>query len=100
MMTEIEAMRKRLRIKTNILDVDIEQNIQSAIAEMRRVGIAVTDLSNPLIFTCAEFYCKWLMGFEGDGEKYEKAFEKVRDALSLSGEYTNEIDKQKTGSVK
>ncbi|MCI7304353.1 MAG: hypothetical protein MR704_21875 [Clostridia bacterium] len=99
-MTEIEVMRKRLRIKTNILDVDIEQNIQSAIAEMRRVGIAVTDLSNPLIFTCAEFYCKWLMGFEGDGEKYEKAFEKVRDALSLSGEYTNETDKQKTGGVK
>lgn len=98
-MTEIEAMRKRLRIKTNILDVDIEQNIQSAIAEMRRVGIAVTDLSKPLVFTCAEFYCKWLMGFEGDGEKYEKAFEKVRDALSLSGEY-NETDKQETGGVK
>lgn len=91
--SETIMMRQRLRIKSEALDVEIEQNIQAALTEMRRVGIVVTDLSSPLIFTCAEFYCKWMMGFEGDGEKYEKAFEKMRDALSLTGEYTDEANK-------
>lgn len=88
----IKKMRERLRIKSGVLDSEISDNMQSGILELKRVGIVDPDLNIPLLFTCIEFYCKWLIGFEGDGEKYEKAFERVRDALSISGEY-NEIDK-------
>ena len=95
----IKKMRERLRIKSEVLDSEISDNMQSGIMELKRVGIAEPDLTIPLLFTCIEFYCKWLMGFEGEAVRYEQAFEKLRDALSLSGEYKDETDKQETNGT-
>lgn len=86
MVEYIAELRRRLRLKNSNLDSEISGYIKAAFLDMKRSGADVTetDIANALVFTCVEFYCKWLMNFEAEGEKYEVAYEKLRDSLSLS----------------
>lgn len=87
-MTEyVKTMKERLRRKSDTLNAEIEAYINAALLDMKRAGADVTaeDLDNQLVFTAVEFYCKWLTNFEAEGEKYETAYEKVRDSLAMSG---------------
>lgn len=95
MVEYITGLRQRLRIKSDTLDNEISEYIKAALLDMKRSGADVTeaDISNTLVFTCVEFYCKWLMNFEAEGEKYEVAYEKLRDSLSLSGKASYENNK-------
>lgn len=83
----IIKIKRRLRLKSDKFDEDIADYIEAAKKDMLRVGLEEVDISDPLIATCIEFYCKWLMGFEGDGERYEAAYEALRDSISLSISY-------------
>ena len=102
-MTEyIVAMRRKLRLKSEGLDDDIEAAVNSALLDMKRSGAQVSedDLDNALVFPCVEFYCKWMMNFEAEGEKYEIAYEKLRDSLSLSRKESYEDNQQEAGGAK
>ena len=81
-----------MRIMHNAIDTDVESNIDACMLDLVRVGIAAryTDktTSDPLICKAAELYCKWQYDFDGKGEQYQKAYEKLRDALSLCDTYT------------
>jgi len=91
----VKIIRQRMRIKSETLDSEIESYINAALLDMKRAGADVneSDLANPLVLTCTEFYCKWLLNFEAEGEKYETAYEKVRDSIALSRKESYE-DKQ------
>lgn len=82
----VQEMMKRIRIKSDTLKAEVESYIKAAMLDLKRSGANVTDadLVNPLVFNAAEFYCKWMMNFEGDGEKYEAAYNRASAALALS----------------
>ena len=40
-----------------------------------------------LIIKACELYVKWQEDFDGKSENYQKAYEKLRDSLSLCGDY-------------
>ena len=55
-------------------------------------GIAACrEPEDKLIQKACELYCKWQFDFDGKGERFERAYEGLRDFLSLGGEYTNEV---------
>lgn len=88
-----EKIKKSLRIKHSSLDDEIESNIEICLLLLRGVGIseekACADTQDMLIFKACELYCKWQFNFDNQAERFEKAFEGLRDFLSLGGEYTN-----------
>lgn len=88
-----EKIKKSLRIKHSSLDDEIESNIEICLLLLRGVGIseekACADTQDMLIFKVCELYCKWQFNFDNQAERFEKAFEGLRDFLSLGGEYTN-----------
>lgn len=100
-----EKNKKNLRISHNRLDDAIKDDINAALSDLERVGVlpfkymdgAVVEdedgykvLKDELIRKAIEFYLKWQYDYMGQADKWEKAYEKLRDALSLSEEYTNE----------
>ena len=92
----LEKIKKSMRRFHNILDDEIQQNIDACMLDLKRVGvhekIAVNDSKDPLIYKAAELYCKWQDDFNGKGDQYKQAYEKLRDALSLCDSYIESGD--------
>jgi len=80
-----------MRIFHTMLDSDITSNIAACMLDLRRVGIsaalAVETSPDALINKAAELYCKWQYDFNQKGEQFKKAYENLRDALSLCEDY-------------
>lgn len=88
----LEKIKLSMRIYHTALDPDIESNIEVCMLDLQRVGVhesfAINTSKDPLISKAAELYCKWQYDFNGKGEQFMKAYEKLRDAISLCGSYT------------
>ena len=87
----LEKIKLSMRIFHNAIDSDIESNISVCMLDLQRVGVsktsAVESSEDALIRKAAELYCKWQYDYNGKGEQFQKAYEKLRDALSLCDEY-------------
>lgn len=90
----LDKIKLSMRISNDALDNDISDNINVALADLMRVGIKATlcvvDTDDVLIYKCCEFYCKWQFNFNQQGERFEKAYAGLRDALSLDNEKIGE----------
>lgn len=84
-MTNVERIRTSMRITHTHLDEEIEKNINTALRDMRRVGVCVKD--DDLTDKACELYVKAQFDYQGKGDQYQKNYEALRDAMSLSGTY-------------
>ena len=88
----LEKIKLSMRIFHNVIDSDIESNISACMLDMQRVGVskkaAVASSDDALIYKAAELYCKWQHDQNGKGDQFMKAYENLRDAISLCGSYT------------
>lgn len=94
-MIDVNSIKSRLRINHSALDEQFEQDIQSAKAELMRVGIlesAVENENDPLIDKAIIAYCMWI---ESDSEKmsegYKEQWNQWRDELRKSPNYGYEV---------
>ena len=83
----LEAVKANLRISGTALDADIQGDIDAALKDLARVGIDVTDQSQPLIIKAVKLYCRWQQDYMGKAEQYCKAYTGLMQALSLAGDY-------------
>jgi len=87
----LDAVKQSMRVTHSQLDTDFEAKINAALAEMKRVGIDVpaeVDVDTDfLIVTGCELYVKWMDNYEDRGDIYQKSFEQLRDAISMSSGY-------------
>lgn len=82
-----EAVKVRLRIKTSAFDyAEVLPLIDTCLKDLKRVGIIAAD-DDPLVIQAVVFYCKANFGFSDDQERYQKAYESLRDSMAMSGEY-------------
>ncbi len=95
--TLIEKIKVSMRIRHSELDTDIRNNIMAAASDLSRVGVmpyanvkkkALKE--DPLIEKAVELYCKAQADFLGKGDQFEVSYEKLRDALSLCGDYNEQ----------
>ena len=86
----LELIKTALRITHNQLDDVLANDIAAALADMKRLGTNeyTTATTDPLVIKCVELYVKWQEDFGGEGERFQAAYEKMRDGLSLSEGYT------------
>ena len=91
-MAILDDVKANLRISGNALDDDIQSDIDAALMDLERVGIDVTDQSQPLIIKAVKLYCRWQQNYKDKGEKYGEAYKGLRDSLSLAGDYIAESE--------
>lgn len=82
----LEQIKLALRISHNALDTEIQSTISAALLDMGRVGIN-TSSNDALINKCVELYCKWNYDYLGKGENWQKAYDSLRNAMSMCGDY-------------
>lgn len=87
-MIGIEEIKKSMRITHDKLDDEIERNVNTALHDLRRVGIDAKD-SN-LIDKACELYVKAQLDYQGKGDQFIRNYEALRDAISLSGTFQEE----------
>lgn len=86
----LAAVKENLRMSGATLDDDLQDDIDAALADLQRVGIDVTDQSQPLIIKAVKLYCRWQQDYMGKAEQYCKAYTGLMQALSLAGDYIAE----------
>lgn len=82
-----EMVKVRMRIKTAAFDdAEVLPLIGACLKELERVGVG-TEIDDPLVIQAVVLYCKANFGFSDDQERYQKAYEALRDSMALSGDY-------------
>ncbi len=90
-MVLLDDVKTNLRISTRALDGDIQDDIDAALMDLHNSGVIAIDRNDPLITKAVKLYCRAQNDFMGKGEQYMKAYEALKIALCLSGDY-NEAD--------
>lgn len=88
-MIKAEEIRKSMRITHSLLDEEIQSNIDTALRDMRRVGVNIAQ-DDALINKACELYVKSQFDYQKKGDQYRKNYEALRDAMSMSGAYREE----------
>ncbi len=94
----LEKVKNALRVKSNAFDDEILGIIAAAQADLRLVGVAVPSegkpaegdtptAGDPLITRAIILYAKANFGYSDESEKYQRAYDHLKCALSLAGEY-------------
>ena len=90
----LSKIKLSMRIFHNAIDDDINANIAACMQDLQRVGVSASAANataeDALIVKAAELFCKWQYDFNGKGDQHHKAYENLRDALSLCEQYTEE----------
>lgn len=85
----LEKIKLDLRISHDDMDDDVQDNIDAALAEMARVGIALPEEEDALVVRAVKTYCRWQYNFEGEADRYRKAYEDLVSVMSLHDRYRN-----------
>lgn len=70
------------------LDTEIEQTVAACMLDLKNAGIVNFSDEDPLLMQAAKLYLKAHFGYDDKSEKWEAAYERLKAALSLSGDYT------------
>ncbi|MCI6401062.1 MAG: DNA-packaging protein [Candidatus Fimivicinus sp.] len=92
----LNQVKAALRIKTASFDDEVQGLIDACLADLRIVGIIIPEppaegifpsVGDPLILRAVILYAKAHFGFSDNSEKYQKAYDYLKCALSLAGDY-------------
>ncbi len=85
-------IKTSMRIAHEALDAAIQTDIQAGAQDLLRVGVRPFSddgalREEPLIWKALELYCKAQADYQGKGADYETSYTRLRDAMSLCGDY-------------
>ena len=77
-----------MHITDEDMEIELHSDILDAIEDMQRVGVAAASESKSrMVKKCVELYVKWQHDYLGQGEHYQRNYERLRDAMSQCGDY-------------
>jgi len=88
-MALLDNVKVRLRIKSAAFDIaEITPIIDACKIDLKLAGVNLIVEDDALIVQAVVLYAKANFGYSDDSEKYQKAYNALKDALALSGDYT------------
>lgn len=82
-----DSVKQDLGISHNKKDGDIDLAIRTAKQRLSQIGVSLVREQDPATITAIKLYCRSWFNFQGDGERYMKAFEGLANSMSQAGEY-------------
>jgi hypothetical protein len=79
------------------MDDELTQTIDACKLDLSNSGVKKLDSSDPLIQQAVKLYCKAQFGYDDPAGDFSRAYEHLKAALSLSGDYN--ADPAETGGV-
>lgn len=90
LLTEVKTALRLQQSTTVYDDAEITPLINACKIDLKMGGVNRIDENDPCIRRAIVLYCKGNFGYRSDMEKFAQAYEKFKQALSLSGDY-NEV---------
>lgn len=88
----LEKVKNALRIRTTLVDEEINDLIEACKADLSISGVKVIDLQDILIQRSIIVYCKANFGLDNkDSEKYQKSYDLLKGHLALCSDYNTEV---------
>jgi hypothetical protein len=88
-MALLDDVKVALRIKSSAFDTsEICPIISACKIDLELAGVNVIEDTDPLIQRAVVLYAKANFGYSEDSEKYQKAYDALKNSLALSGDYT------------
>ncbi len=88
--TLIASARGWLRITTTSRDDEIRQVMEACLIDLSIGGVAKIDTSDQAIQQAIKLYLKSQFGYDAKAEKFGQAYEHLKAALALCGDYNTE----------
>ena len=92
----LEKVKDSMTIRHTALDDTLTDDINAGALELKRSGVSVFDQGlirdDELIVNAIRFFVMATEDYNGKAEQYTQAFERLRNALSLSAGYRAEND--------
>lgn len=92
-MTLLEKVRLALRYVDSMLDPEIENIIEAAKLDLKRVGVLIPELETEMdaqMEVAIILYARWQFDFENDGNRYKTMYFDKRADLALCGDYNGD----------
>ena len=83
----LEKIKHSLRIGHNGIDEDIKEHIDACKLDLQRVGVKKIEDTDALIIQAMKLYVKWHLNFEDEADRYQNAYEMLRNSLAMCGDY-------------
>ena len=84
----LEELKTALRIGSSRFDEsELIPLINACKVDMKISGVEIIEETDALVRQAIKLYAKAYFGYYDDSEKYKKAYEGLRDAMALSGDY-------------
>ena len=86
----LDKVKLALRIDDDSLDVDIQDSIDAAIADLKLCGVVESKIveTDPLIVRAIKTFCKSeFSGDERESNRYRHSYEMLKEHLSMSMDY-------------
>lgn len=89
----LAKIKLALRITHTKLDEDITDTINACILDLDIAGIHINiGTIDELSVQAIKLYCKWQYDYLNKAEQYEKAYQNLKIAMSLCGDYKGESE--------
>lgn len=85
----LDEVKAAIRVKSD--SGELEGLIAACKKELELAGVYIKDETDPLAVQAVKLYCKGHYGYDENTEKFLTAYEALRDAMALSGDYAKEI---------
>jgi uncharacterized phage protein (predicted DNA packaging) len=90
----LEKIKTSLRIDDDILNDDIQDTIDAAIADLKLCGVLESKIveTDPLIIRAIKCFCRSEFSTdEKEATRYRQSYEMLRNHMSMSTDYTVEV---------
>lgn len=88
----VAEIKRAVRVTSSLADEEIKNLASACVAEMQIAGVYITDLQDPLAKQAITLYCKAHYGYDEKTEAFREAFQGLRDAMALSGDYEKAVE--------
>lgn len=95
----IASARQWLRISTTSRDAEIEQVLEACLIDLSIGGVAVIDVSDPAIQQVMKLYLKSQFGYDANASRFGQAYEFMKIALALCGDYSTTPEGESDGET-
>lgn len=89
-MAILADVKTNLRISHSSLDDEITSEIAACKQDLSMAGVVVIDDTDELTAVAIKLYCRGMHDYNGLGERYTAAYNRLKNAMALSGDYNTE----------
>lgn len=94
-MALIDGVKTALRIKSNTFDgEELTPLIEACKIDLGMGGVRNISDNNALVLHAVVLFCKAHFGFDDNADKYAAAYERLKNAMAISTEYSTEPEQE------